>query len=237
MVALKTTAKMFAVHVLEAVGLRNVIRQRMGRKLSYLNGDTAERFTRIYDEGVWRHGQTDTPGSGAGSSLEATSALRAELPGLLTRIDAQRLVDIGCGDLTWLRETKIPCGYVGMYIVPAVIEENRRIRPDLEFVAGDVIHEALPDGDVVLCREILFHLSFADARATLRNILSKPRRYILATTDSSTWFNADVPTGDFRPVNLMAAPFRFPKPAASIDDSAMAPKRVLGLWAVEGLRI
>jgi hypothetical protein len=237
MTALKTTAKMFAVHVLEAVGLRRLIRQRLGRPLSHLTGDTAERFARIYHEGVWRHGQAETPGSGAGSTLDATSALRARLPGLLTQIGARRLVDIGCGDLTWLRETPIPCGYVGMDIVPTIIDENRRIRPDLEFVPGDVIHEELPDGDVVLCREILFHLSFADARATLRNILSKPRRYILATTDGGTWFNADVPTGDFRPVNLTAAPFRFPKPMAWIDDSAVAPQRVLGLWPVDGLRI
>ena len=75
--------------------------------------------------------------------------------------------------------------------------------------------------NTALCREILFHLSFADGLYLLRNLARKERRYLIATTDRATFFNADIRSGDFRILNLTKKPFLFPQPDFAIDDAGV----------------
>eukprot|EP01012_Entosiphon_sulcatum_P052361 TRINITY_DN71972_c0_g1_i1.p2 TRINITY_DN71972_c0_g1~~TRINITY_DN71972_c0_g1_i1.p2 ORF type:complete len:244 (+),score=31.34 TRINITY_DN71972_c0_g1_i1:111-842(+) len=224
------TLKEIVRHGLRLVGL--------GRRPSHLgSGNIRERFSEIYASGVWQVGNDDAPGSGAGSSLQATQNIRIELPRILDTLGAETLLDIGCGDFTWMREVSLSQRYIGADIVPAVIESNTaNFSSDRrEFHCLDAISGTLPDADAVLCREMLFHLSFADARRALQNILSKPRKFILLTTDGSTGFNRDVDTGDFRLLNLTRRPFGFPTPAHVIDDSFVSPGRAIGVWHAEDI--
>ena len=92
----------------------------------------------------------------------------------------------------------------------------------------------LPDADVVLCREVLFHLSFRDGLAALANIRAAGR-WLLATSDTAIWFNSDVATGDFRRINLERAPYRLPRPRAVISDEGVCRGRVLALWPTSDL--
>ena len=87
----------------------------------------------------------------------------------------------------------------------------------------------------VLIREVLFHLSFADALAVLRNVLAVPRSYLLMTTDSDIAYNVDIQSGDWRPLNLEAAPFKFPKPEHFIKESG-APHRRLAAWKASAIQ-
>src|SRR5262249_14931550 len=149
---------------------------------------------------VWCHGNSDTPRSGWGSSLSATSSIREILPKLLDDLHAQTLLDVGCGDFFWMQHVNLSQYYIGIDIVDAVVEANRNNfdNPRRKFLSLDAIADELPDANVVLCREIFFHLSFSDIRKLLRNILSKDRSYLIGTSDRQTGFNSDIPTGDFR---------------------------------------
>ena len=180
---------------------------------------------------------SDTPLSGAGSSLEATAALRQALPSLLNELNAKTLLDVGCGDFFWMQHVAIEQNYVGIDVVDSVIAMNTKLsaRPGREFLTRDATADELPDADVVLCREVLFHLSFNDIRKVLRNVLSKKRSYLLATTDRRTVFNSDIPTGDFRILNLEAWPLKFPPPDRMIDDCAVSSRRVIGVWDAKRL--
>jgi len=203
------------------------------RKPSYLQpGNRSDRFSEIYRDGVWRHGDPEVPGSGHGSTLAATTGLRAELPRLLDTLGARVLLDIGCGDFTWMRETQLSQRYIGIDLVPAVIEANQRLygNDKRSFALCDAVESELPDADVVMCREVIFHLSFADTRALIRNILAKPRSHILFTTDEATRFNSDIESGDYRILNLRRAPFRFPDPARAIAEDLVIPGRKLAVW-------
>jgi len=113
-----------------------------------------------------------------------------------------------------------------------VIKENNRLYANEKrrFLCLNAVNDELPDADVVLCREILFHLSFADALALLKNVKRPNVQYLIATTDSATLFNADVRSGDFRVLNLRKAPFRLPAPQFVIDDSVSWPGRTMGVW-------
>lgn len=198
----------------------------------------ADRFSKIYETGVWQHDCEDVPGSGEGSTLEATRSVRENLPGLLIDLNAQRLLDIGCGDFTWMQKVELPCDYVGVDVVPALIKQNRSLfgTERRRFAVVDAVVDELPDADVVLIREVLFHLNLRDGIAVLRNILAKPRSHIVLTQDRDTYFNSDIETGDFRLLNLEKAPFRLPKPELELADCDFKPGRVLGVWRAEQVR-
>jgi SAM-dependent methyltransferase len=211
-------------------------RMRHGQATEHLGPRTAAaRFVAAYEAGAWVAADDQGSRSGIGSELEATAAIRDELPGLLAGLGCSRLVDVGCGDWHWMGRVELPCEYVGVDVVPAVIESNRRHeRPGVRFELRDATRDPLPTSDVALCREVLFHLSFDDARAVLRNI-GRTSRWLLATTDTAIWFNSDIRSGDFRRINLRRPPFSFPTPALTLRDDAVSRGRVLALWACEDL--
>ena len=110
--------------------------------------------------------------SGLGSEETSTIASSLSFPRLLHSLHCKVLLDVGCGDWNWMKNVQLPCGYIGIDIVPEVIEANLRHKcPRVEFCVVDAVNSALPDADVALCREILFHLSFQDAQSALSKIV------------------------------------------------------------------
>ena len=197
-------------------------------------GSLAERFEGIYARGDWAVGD-DTPLSGTGSSLTATAELRQKLPELLTQLKARTMLDIGCGDFTWMRELRLPCRYVGIDIVSVVVEANVAAFSDSDhsFSVVNAVSEELPPADVALCREVLFHLSFADAIALLKNVAASDCQWLLLTTDKATWFNSDIESGGARFLNLEAPPFSLGPPQYSIEEPGSHRARRIGAWSAD----
>jgi SAM-dependent methyltransferase len=229
--SLKRTAKEAARHFLYRTGLRRGPTHAAA-------GDRRERFAAIYEGKVWSYGRDDIPLSGEGSSIAATSVLRSSLPRVLEELGVRRMLDLGCGDFTWMSEVELPCDYVGVDIVTSVIEANQKAfsSKSREFQLADAVQDHLPQADVVLCREVLFHLSFADAFAALQNILATGCTHLMLTSDRETSFNSDIATGDFRLLNLQRRPFSFPDPAGEIEDSAVFRGRFIGIWEASVIR-
>lgn len=207
-----------------------LVKRIRGQPTRHLTGGPLEgRFATIYRDRVW---SVDGSASGPGSEASATAAVQTELAHLLRDLDATQVTDIGCGDFGWMQGVSGAFQYCGVDVVPELIAElslkygdaNRR------FLHLDATHGDLPEGDVALCREVLFHLSFADGLALLDNVRARGYRHLIATSDSATWFNADIPSGDYRPMNLAARPFWFPEPQRVIRDDRVVPGRILGAW-------
>ena len=219
--------------------VRHVL-HRLGyiRRFAYLRGDRKENFAAIYDQKVWTHGSDEAPLSGHGSSLQATAEFRKALPEIVERVKAKTLLDLGCGDFTWMQHVELKCDYIGVDIVPSVIERNQRgfSSPHRSFQITDFVDTAPPRADIVLCREVLFHLSLKDALAGLRNALTSGCSHFLLTSDSSAIFNADIQSGDFRTLNLEKRPFRLPPAQVRIEDAALSNGRHMGLWTAAEIR-
>ena len=80
---------------------------------------------RIYYENGWGSGESV---SGPGSTLKQTENMRKELPGLLRTINAKVMLDVPCGDFHWMSQVDLPVTkYIGADIVPALIDENRKL--------------------------------------------------------------------------------------------------------------
>ncbi len=222
------SAREFARHSLHRLGLRKTIDPRV-------TGSLAERFTGIYEQGLWSEGLDNVPGSGAGSTLDATRTLRSRLPALLTELQVTSLLDVGCGDMHWMSQVELPCPYLGIDIVASVIDRNiaQYGSDDRCFAVANAVADALPAADAVLCREVIFHLAFADSRALLRNIVATGCRWVMLTSDRATLFNADIESGGARILNLEIAPFRLEPPKHVIEDAENFRGRRIGVWSAD----
>src|SRR5262245_5045527 len=126
-----TTTKEIARHLITRTGAHtalDALRRARGRDSDYLSSASrAERFAKIYSMATWQRWGRGAPNSGTGSSLVATAAIRRELPELLAKIECQVLLDIGCGDFTWMQAIDLQQHYIGIDIVPEVIACNNQL--------------------------------------------------------------------------------------------------------------
>ena len=235
------TAKELVRHVIFRSRLNGALialRAKRGQDLDHLRADgLGERFAAIYRNRVWLNGRSSGSLSGLGSELGATNSIRQHLPRLFRDLDVKTLLDIGCGDFNWLQAVPLDCDYVGIDVVGRVIELDTRDfgSPRRVFHALDATRDALPPADTALCREVLFHLSFDDIRALIRNVARSGVTTLIATNDANTAINSDILSGDFRMLNLRRPPFRFPRPGVCIPDDGVSPGRVLAVWRIADL--
>jgi hypothetical protein len=216
------------------------IRRAAGQNVSHLFRPTlAERFAAIYNNRVWLNDRPSGSLSGLGSELANTHTLRQTLQSLLTQLDTRILLDVGCGDFLWIKEITLNCEYIGVDVVENVISSNVKdyASATRTFQQLDATIDVLPRADTVLCREVMFHLSFRDIWRVLANIQRSQAVFLIATNDIGLSYNADIASGDFRLLNLHAAPFFLPLPSMSIPDDTLSVGRTLSVWRTSSLQV
>ena len=128
--------------------------------------------------------------------------------------------------------------YKGMDIVKELVEINEAsfANERRSFEYGDITSSALPQSDVIFCRDCLVHLSYQDIENAIANIKRSGSRFILTTTFSCK-SNHNITTGNWRPVNLCASPFNWPDPIEMIveDENGDNSDKSMGLWRVSDL--
>ncbi len=204
-----------------------------------LAGSPRDVFTQFYHANKW--GDRESV-SGAGSNLAQTEEIRRVLPGLLDELACQSVLDVPCGDFYWMRLVELDVDYTGGDIVPQLVASNqaRYGNERRRFMHIDLLEGPLPTADLLLCRDCLVHLSNAHIQSALANIRASGTTYLLTTTFTNRDRNQDIPTGSWRPVNLLLPPYSFPQPLRLIDercpDASYADKH-LGLWRVADIPV
>lgn len=199
----------------------------------------SRRFEKIYRERHWGGPEAESA-SGRGSSLEATETIRAYLPQLFEELQVNKLLDLGCGDFNWMRHVDLNVDYLGADIVPEVIHRNDQLysKPGVEFCVLDGSKDPIPpDVDAVLCREVLFHLSFDHGLSLIRNLKASNAKYLIATQIYFSGANRDIYTGGFRQLDLRKQPFNFPEPLRTVPDDTIAANRSLCVWRLDELEV
>jgi len=198
--------------------------------------DAEEAFCLIYKSNYWGSAESI---SGNGSTLASTEVFRAAFEPLLHSMSVATLFDAPCGDFHWMKRVRFPHGmkYIGADIVGELIDSlNRAHRGDAgkTFLVMDIINEDHPKSDLWLCRDGLFHFSFADIFKTLERFVSSGTPHCLLTTHPHISHNVDIKTGLHREINLLEPPFRLPKPDIALRDAPQGEcERVQGLWRNE----
>jgi len=205
-------------------------------------------FKWVYDTQLWRGKEENQhiPLSGPGSTLESTGALRELLPAIVTITGAESMLDAGCGDFTWMQKTPLPLKkYIGADIVESVIQTNKEKYEHgiYSFECLDVAKDTIPKVDIILCRDCLAHLSFADITKAVRNFKKSRSTYLLASTFPKVKANiTDIDSGNFRAVNLRAYPFNFPTPImlfqeVTAEHDMKKIGKYMALWKLEDIEV
>jgi SAM-dependent methyltransferase len=214
---------------------------RNKRRIKRLERETAEEtFSRYYARNSWGDRES---ASGKGSNLAVTATLREALPGVFARFGVKSLLDVPCGDFNWMSRVEMAgIDYTGGDIVAPLIAANTKLYGSdrVRFAVINLMETPLPDTDMVFTRDCLVHLSLADASAAVRNIRKSGAIYLMATNFPSTAANADILTGQWRPIDLCKPPFNFPDPLHVIDEkfvnaSGQHSDKCMGIWKIADL--
>lgn len=150
-------------------------------------GDVIDEQAR-FAEG-WRSGLPETP-CGAGSTMDGTRAQRKWIPELLKRYAITSIVDVGAGDLNWIKHIDLTgIEYLPLDLVPR--------RPEVQ--AFDLVREVPPPADLTLCLWVLNHMPFEDCRAAIANLTASGSRWLLMT-DRPAWHHEQPPEIQMPPV-------------------------------------
>lgn len=178
--------------------------------------------------------------SGIGSTLEATRAVSLALPGVLDSLSVRSMLDIPCGDFSWMNRIDLGAvAYTGADVIePLILSHRKRYgAAGKEFAVLDLVEGPLPTVDLIFCRDCLVHLSHRLVMKAVANIKRSRSEYLLTTTFPRHTANERIVTGNWRPLNLCAPPFDFPAPMRLVGEEHPAPyeDKSLGLWRVEDL--
>lgn len=203
--------------------------------------DLASRFTRIERMNLWG---APTSVSGLGSEFDSTSAVRSGLAELVRRRAIRSILDAPCGDAGWIAHADLDVDYAGLDIVPSVIARAKANGAGdaarRRFLVADITHDALPRADLVLCRDCLVHLSFANIAKAVARFRESGSVWLLTTTFPGWNENRDCEDGDWRALNFQKPPFSWPAPAELIDERCEEAgggwsDKSLGLWRLADL--
>lgn len=179
----------------------------------YLFGNTVEQaFTDIYNKATWGRNAYGEGSSGDGSRLATTQDYRDFLQKFLRTMNIKTVVDIGCGDWEFSQHIDWQnVHYTGYDVVKSVIEKNQKqfSKNNIHFVHGNALTTNLPEADLLICKDVLQHLSIENIHLFLKQ--TAKFKYCLITNDVNprtlTSHNEDILNGSYRRLDLTCAPF------------------------------
>jgi hypothetical protein len=146
-----------------------------------------KQFSKVYFNKAWSSGDST---SGVGSTLENTVGVRKIIGEILVEYNISSILDAPCGDFNWFQNffttnEHNEVTYLGLDIVESVIESNivKNTLDFCKFASLDLAREnwSLPSFDLIICRDLLVHLSIAEGSTVIRNFRQSGSRYLLIT--------------------------------------------------------
>ncbi len=204
-------------------------------------------FTDIFKSNVWAY-ESETV-SGVGASLHYTENMRKELSALIKKYNIKTILDMGCGDFNWMKHViSDDITYIGMDVVKEIIENNsaKYATHTISFIHDEVSTAQLPRVDLIICRDIIPHLSYQWAMLLLKNIKQSGSKYVLLTTygdearENKNLTEQEIGVANY-PVTMQKLPFNLGEPLDLFNENCpypyfgITPDKVLGLWDAEDL--
>lgn len=205
-------------------------------------------FTHIYATNQWGVGTESV--SGSGSSKDQSRETVKNLPIIFEKYNIKTVLDLSCGDWNWMKLVNLSgVQYLGTDIVDELIANNikKYKRDNVDFAVMDLIEDPIPQYDLLILRDTLFHFSHEDIHKALRNIKNSGSKYLLTTTYTDSDFsdpqypiptNAHIVTGHWMYLNLEMPPFNLPEPIERFFDLKHVKyhsRRSLSLWKISDI--
>lgn len=159
--------------------------------------------------------------SGPGSSLTSAAVASKLLLRKLRELPIRSVLDLGCGDWNWMQYLGFPQPVPGRRITYEGWESSQELvdalrakhgQDGVDFHVRDVSAEAFPDVDLIIARDILFHMPTDMGLGVVERIkrsgkyLAAPS-YMFASTNSGFSEYLDIEGWGFFPINMNIEPF------------------------------
>jgi SAM-dependent methyltransferase len=164
-------------------------------------------FTDVYTQGKWGRPWY----SGDGSTVSNAAPYVQFLEQFLKEHDIHSVADVGCGDWQFSRHIDWSgVSYTGYDVTPGIVERNQAFASkSIQFVCADACKTQIAGADLLVCKDVLQHLSYEQVHNFLKNLGNF--RYCLITNDinprQGTTINRDISDGGYRELDLRAPPF------------------------------
>ena len=195
--------------------------------------DTNEQFcTEHYHTNAY--GCKETP-SGPCATVKRTAELREHLPSLFQTLSITSIVDIGCGDWTWMSQVPLKSiQYVGIDLVDQLIADLQQYTSEtVYFQKSDAIEGSPLHADLWLCRDILCFYPYEDIQRCLQGFVDSESKYIAITSIDRVEPNQDGLKGYWRPLNLTLPPFSLTAEHSLPDGQQWFRKKTLQVFTRE----
>ena len=190
----------------------------------------------------WRWGiDNGEPPCGHGSTFENTREVSVFIETVIKDLSIKSINDCGCGDYSfWMNRVNIGDAlYRGYDINDELILQNQMKFPEVFFEEADITEQILPKADLIICRDVLFHLPTDMAIRALDRFVKSCSSFLIATTFESVRVNNEITDKidgpelgyGHRKLNMSIEPFNLGAPIAFVSEPKF--KRVLGLWRME----
>jgi hypothetical protein len=153
------------------------------------------------------------------------------LPPLLTKYNIKSILDVGCGDWSWMSHVHLgdDIGYIGWDVEPKRVAENNAAfwLSNVRFECVNImVAPAVPPVDLILCRHTLIHLTTGYISEVLAKFKASGSKYLLAThfPDASNEFVYDPEEWPYtgyceRAVNLQGEPFNLKRKLTAFEET------------------
>ena len=187
----------------------------------------------------WNLNKKRESSSGPGSTINNTKNTLKTLNYIINNFNIKTLLDVPCGDINWIHNIFNKVTYMGLDISKSLINYNKSKYPTLNFKVFDIVKNIPKNSyDLVLCRDLLFHLSPEDGIKALKNIKNTGSKYLLTTTfkngDNNNILNK-VSGSRFYKINLQQPPFNLPNPIKYFKE--VEKDKFLGLWDLSKINL
>ncbi len=166
-----------------------------------------------YKSGHWESA------SGPGSSNTIASVSVDLIESTIKENNITSILDLGCGDWNWMKRLNPlfdDVTYEGWDAGQAIIDLNTERYSDtnITFHRKDIITEDYPDVDLIVCRDVLFHLPIEHGSEVVEKIKNSSAKYLISTSFNDVEQNVmeekninGIAGFNFYRINLLTEPF------------------------------
>ncbi len=214
-------------------------------KETFQNDELKKVFDNIYDKKIWT---AEGNGSGSGSEPRNTLNTIKVLVKIIMENNIKVMIDSPCGSCKWtrllleeLKNNNIKIKYYGFDIADEPIAnankelDSLKSYHDIEIKLGDLTNMTFPKADLLLCRDVLQHLSYDNIFKIINNFSKADvKMFLLGAYISCD--NRNITNGDYFPINLAIEPFNM-IPEALYYDSPDGHKYLFQYSKINSLNI
>lgn len=148
--------------------------------------------------------------SGPGSHLNNSKETIQFLTDIVKDYEIMSILDLGCGDWNWFKKVDIKLSsYLGWDACDRMINDNSKLYgcSRVKFQVNDIVTKEYPKVDLIICRDVLFHMTTDIALRVISNAKMSCKYFVCTSFND---INKNVPHTNgwgFYKINTNIAPF------------------------------